>query len=463
MSQAVQAIQGSEQVNYEDKITARVLLGPAGSGKSTMIRSLIESHKLLLTATTGVAAYNLGEGATTINALMGFFNEESLIEQMSRPSWASYKYDQLKDYDGIVIDEISMKRALVLDLLTSAFLKLSTWRVNEGLNPLKILLVGDFLQLPPVSQGMFPPYCFDSGWWPSLYEPNTTLLSKIYRQTDQAFIDSLTLARKGCGFEAAQALKQQGARFTAMPFYEFPGFSLYPTNASVGVHNRTMLDKIDAPGVSLQSERWGDQPEDLKEVPEVVALKHSCRIRITANDSFSASGGQPRFVNGQLGSLISYSKEEGPLVSLDDRDGKPGPEFRLPKVVRLALRPTSGQDFNIMAKTQEMRPSDFKEFLSSHLIPNHVLPFYHPIRDKIAFGAVEYYPLVLGYASTFHKSQGLQFDRVQIDFRSNQAGNPQMMYVALSRCRSLEGLLLAGDPTKLPRRIVTSPQVSRFV
>ncbi len=264
--------------------------------------------------------------------------------------------------------------------------------------------------------------------------------------------------------EAAIRLKQAGARFAELPWYNYPGFTLYPVNASVGVHNRTRLSQIDTPGYSLLASRWGEQTEDLKEVPDVVALKDTCRIRITANDSFAT--GNPAFVNGQLGTLESYDPLFGPTAVLDKANGEPQDDaVTLPKVVRFALRLSSSsvEDQSLINRTAAMKAQEFRDYLINHLIPKKIVPFYHPQRERIAIGAVEYYPIVLGYASTVHKAQGLTFDRVQIDFRGRMAGDNQMMYVALSRCRSVEGLLLAGAYEKLSRRINTSPQVARFI
>lgn len=459
-----------ETPRYEDQIVSRVLLGRAGTGKSTALRQLEKEHKLLLTATTGVAAYNLGEGCTTINSLMGFFNAESLRENMNKSSWLSYKYEQLKDYNGVAIEEVSMASAEMLDLLTSCFLQLSRWRINEGLDPLKILLVGDFLQLPPVArESVVIPYAFQGQWWNLLYEPNVTTLKTVYRQQDPAYQAILEYARRGVGFEAAASLKQSGCSLANMPWYNFPGFTLYPTNASVQVHNRTRLAEIDDTGYSLVAERWGEQTDDLKEVPDTVALKNTCRVRITANDSFA--DGSPSFVNGQLGSLISYEPDpKGSFrnleVLLDKPDSSPQDDTTyIPKVTRFALKPTTNtsEEQKLIAVTGQMKSEEFKDYLHNHLIPNKIVPFWHPQREKIAIGAVRYYPVILGYASTFHKSQGLQFNQLQIDFRNRFAGENQMMYVALSRCRTLEGLLLAGDFSKLARRINTSPQVAKYI
>lgn len=438
----------------------RALLGPAGTGKSTTIRKIQETNRLLLTATTGVAAFNLGD-AITINSLMGFFNAESLRNRFLSSSYMSYKYEQLREWDGLVIDEISMMTGEVFEMLMYALNQISGWKEQEGLKPLKILVVGDFLQLPPVFETT-PDFAFASNAWAQYLPPeHTQILRTIYRQTDPRFQELLTAARYGDGMAATMRLVQANAEFHDMPWYGYPGFTLYPTNASVNVHNRTCLEALKSRGHVLQTERWGEQDDILKEIPDVINLKDDCRIRVTCNSQPSGS-----FVNGQLGTLLSYSDEDGPLVLLDPKgsgDAAEPYEVTLPKVVRFAMRPVEAKDNSLLDRTAHMKSQQFRDYMQDHLIPKKVVPFYHPQREMVAIGACQTYPIVLGYASTIHKSQGLTFSQVQIDFRNRFAGNFQSMYVALSRCRSIEGLRLVGDRNTLPRRINTAPAVRQWI
>lgn len=437
-----------------------VLLGGAGTGKSTLLREQLKLHRLVLTATTGVAAYNLGEGATTINSLLGYYNAASLHQNMCKGWWSSYKYDQLKNIDGVAIDEISMMRGDVLDLQTSFFMQINRWRQAEGLPPLKLLLIGDFCQLPPIQQKdeIEPNYAFRSGWWNDIFAPNVTLLKHIHRQNDPYFQSALASARRGDGMSCALTLKSRGCRYTPQPFYGFRGFSLYPTNQSVELHNRTRLGELETEGYTLQCERWGDQTEDLKEVPDMVGLKQSCRIRVTANETPGFS-----YANGQLGTLVEYSPEFGPLVLLDGVNGREDYEVRLHRHVRFAYRPVAPSQDKALIEATAWMGKNFVEHLDSVLIPQRITPFYDPRREMVAIGAVMYYPIVLGYASTFHKAQGLTLENVQIDIRNQMAGRPQMMYVAMSRARSIDGLLIVGDEQKLARRIQTAQAVYPFI
>jgi len=469
------------------QLDAKVLLGPAGTGKSTIIRGLRDRFKLLLTATTGIAAYNLGEGATTINSVMAFYNLESLKRNMGDHAWFKRLERIFMDVDGIVIDEISMMHCEVLELVTTTLMRINEYRINSAMRPLKVLLAGDFLQLPPVDrnspEGTPPPYAFWAPRWNEVWAPNTIMLRHVYRQTDPQFLQALSFARHGQGMQCVGILRSIGCRFNAQPWYAFPGMSLYPTNASVDLHNRTRLAELgEARGFTLVAERFGTQSEVLKEIPDAVGFKIGCRARVTAN---SMNGGSINYVNGQLGTVLDY--QDGlPLVHLD---GQEDPVLITP-ITRFAYRPLEPGDEHLIAQSDEwlrdivaqepswtatrpdwnqdnltdaMRKAIFPKVVENVIVPQSILPFYDPRERMVAVGACRYVPLVLGYASTFHKSQGLTFDQVQIDVRNRFAGNPQMVYVALSRCRTAAGLQIVGTPDQLARRIITSPYVQPFI
>ena len=481
-----------QHTQISTELNAKVLLGPAGTGKSTMIREMREKFNLPLTATTRIAAYNLGQGASTINSLIGYYNIDSLRRNMEESSWHNRLWRKLKGIDGIVIDEVSMLSCDLLDELTRIFVSMNEWRGNNGKPPFKVLLTGDFLQLPPVMKGLpieaTPPYAFFAGFWPKYYGPNTIQLKHIYRQTDPRFLQALQYAREGRGADCAALFRAAGVKFAAQPWYNYPGMSLYPTNQSVELHNRTRLAEIDAPGFSLQAERWGEQTDVLREIPDAVGFKETCRARVTIN----SPDGMLTYVNGQLGEVVGlakdpYGTEMTPVVLFDGyaqpmviertwrfayRPLQPGDEPLIAQTNNwlrdvAATLPTYGNDsasdWNERELTEAQKKAVFPEVIKNILSPQHILPFYDPREKMVAIGAARYVPLVLGYASTFHKSQGLTFDRVQIDVRNRFAGQPQMVYVALSRCRTLEGLTIVGTPDQLARRILTSPAVREFI
>lgn len=423
---------------------------------------LKDKKRLLLTATTGVAAFRLGEGCTTINSLFNFYDAVSLQQNLYSDSWLSRIYDKLKNYDGVVVDEVSMMRRDVLDMLVQSFLKLALWRGNDNLPPLSFILSGDFLQIPPVTkQGEYTPYAFLSQWWNQTFAMDTEKLSKIWRQTDPFFQQSLAYARWGMGGDCAASLVHQQTRFLSEPVYggAFQGFSLYPTNVSVDKHNRICLEKLSSQGRSYVTERWtayGEtEPPELQEIPKSQDFRIGCRIRITDNNHDAG------YVNGQLGSLLSV--EDNPKLLLDGIDGSAQREITLFPHVRLAYRPvtSNANDQRIISEGRAVANRDYREWKEAK-IRKRELPFYDKYKEQIAYAAVQFHPLALGYASTYHRAQGLQFDSLQVDIRNRFAGSPQMVYVALSRCKTSQGLMIVGDPNQLAQRIVTANEVKQF-
>lgn len=493
-------------------LDTRVILGPAGSGKSTLLRALTApkgatdsvqtsevaggaadgtaddadedlfgppeppADKWLLTATTGVAAFNLGEGCTTINSLLRFYDQASLEKNMAQGyAWAGKIYKETKPFVGISLDEISMMPAKTLDLITSIFIRLNEWRELDGLPPLKFILSGDFLQLPPITRDDYAPtpYPFKSQWWPSVYAPHTEVLRTIWRQDNPIFIQALTAARCGDGLTCSHLIQSLNATFYPEPWYGFNGFTIYPIKTSVEKHNVTRLKALPSQGFSLVSERWASRPQgmaewefwkllgDLNEIPEAVGLKEGCRVRFTANSQPNG-----RYVNGQLATLKGLTEDGRPVVVTDPRKLPDGTiadaqEIIVPWHYRISYRPASEQDQEDLYPSIDKNKWWFEEY--PRLLQEKILPFYNPFTDMVAQAVVRYFPLELGYAATFHKTQGLQFDNLQIDLRNRFAGRPQMVYVALSRLRTAQGLHIVGDPSLLARRIATDRELWPYI
>jgi ATP-dependent exoDNAse (exonuclease V) alpha subunit len=375
---------------------------------------------------------------------------------MDNHAWVSRVFRELKEVDGLVIDEISMMPSYVLDLLVSVILRINSMRMVIDKPPIKVILSGDFLQLPPIVQNdSVPiPYAFKAGWWNQMFQNQTLVLKKIWRQASPEFQAALTHARHGNGMATALTLKALGVKYLPEPFYAFDGMSIYPTNQSVDKHNRTRLDQLDGEGFSLLSERWGELngASELYEIPEAIALKIGCRVRFTSN------GPELKYANGQLGTLVSIIKEENTLIPVIRLEN--GVEIELERHTRFHYRKATEDDKHLIMDMDKVKWY-FEEY--PRLLADRTVPFYNPYMDSVCTAAVSYYPIVLGYAATIHKTQGLQFDRLQIDIRNRQAGNPQMVYVALSRLKSPEGLVIVGSPDQLMRRCVTSPEVMSFI
>lgn len=453
-----------EYFGFELPGDGRFLLGDLTvTHNSTLLRAELEDASTLVTATTGVAAYNLGQGAITINSALKFFDAASLWENLESLSYIEMINRQLYNIKRVIIDEISMMKAGVLDLITSLFEKINHFRAfPEGhmvwsedrrmmvpmqkRDPLELVLVGDFCQLPPVikqEEAHIPgnTLAFYSGWWNPLYRPTTEKLTKIWRQSDPVFLQALAAARGGSGRLCTQYLQSLDIPTWATPNYNFEGFSLYPTNASVNKHNEARLDKLDTKGYTLEAKQYGQLTPDLREIPVQVAIKIGCRVRMTVNT--------PEFVNGELATVREVILVDNKIVSVHVELDRPGnPTAVVGREVRFGYR--------LLVPDEPLGHPGLT-------LEDTEFPYYDDKRKKVVVGAVSYFPMKLGYAATYHGSQGLQFDNLQLDVRGMFAGSPQMVYVGLSRCTSPSGLRVVGNWEQFARRVVCDPRVREFV
>lgn len=436
------------------------ILGPAGCGKTFHIRQLLDADPnfAILTATTGIAAVNLGEGVMTINSLLGYFDETSL-----RKIFASGRLvDKIVRLiqggkHNIVIDEGSMLNAETLDLIHAAARQAS----DLCKRPINLILVGDMCQLPPV-QGQ---YAFKAACWKE-FAPNVQVLREVKRQTDPQFLEILTMLRRGAAVDAARQLYKLQVPFVNEPDIHFDGTTLFSVGASVDKFNRERLAQLDAPSIKLRSTRWGKQRGEWSNIPEITEVKHGAVVMILANDPPEFS-----YVNGDLAHVIddcSSTNERNESWQVRLRLMRNEREFTLGTVIR-----DSRQQDRPEGKVLEGAPlrKDYENKIEfENAVMNYFAdvsmqkwPFFDPFTSEWVTGQIEYVPVRLGYASTIHKAQGLSLDRVQVDCRHKWAEQPSMMYVAISRCRSLAGLQIVGDVGKLSRRIKTSSEVREWI
>lgn len=434
------------------------ILGPAGSGKTTRLRERIgnDPNYAILTATTGIAAVNLGDGITTVNSQLKFFDEGSL-------KWA-HDSGKLENQfiklarmgkRNIVIDEVSMLNAQCLDYIVSGACQAEETihshsdPTTRGLEPVGIVLCGDLLQLPPVKGE----YAFKALNWQHF---EIEKLTHIYRQTDDAFIEALTYARKGSGVSCAQSLNRQGVKFVKEPQQDFDGVTLFPTNVSADKFNRERLARESGDSIVFSSARWGVQRDEWKHIPQSWDCKIGALVMILANETKEFT-----YVNGDLATLTGAA---GSAVELSTRRGK---DVVLSPIIRTCTQLEEPKEDHIDFEGLGAEKGS-KEYLAKYMEYKRKTamlgaPYYDPEGNNWIVGEIEYMPLRLGYASTIHKAQGLTLDRVQVDCRNKWGGNASMMYVALSRCRSLEGLQIVGDVGTFARRVCTSGEVMKWV
>ena len=450
-------IEIGEQSTEEYPTPCEFLCGSAGTGKTFEIRRRIQedSNYATLTASTGIAAVNLG--ATTIHSTLGFFDTDSLRDAFLQGS-AQRKLRKIHEegYQNVVLDEISMVSNTTLDLLLKIFDEVNTNRPS-GSTPVGLVLVGDFAQLPPIAEKSAgrkapTPWAFESPNWKRFHD-NTTRLSKVWRQADARFLAALNYARSGRGQEMAGLLASANVEFHSSRDINFDGTTIVSQNIEVDRFNGEALNKVQGRLVGLPSRRWGKLRPEWNNIPERTIVRENAYVMLLAN--LSDGLGSFEYVNGDCGHIRgiepSKTKGEPPSVQVE--------LVRNSRVVN--VRPlVRGVEFKDRPDGMTVEESIPAAFDFGNYIPR---PHYRGKTRRYVTGQVEYYPIRLAYASTVHKSQGLSLDRVQIDVNNWSMANPGMVYVALSRCRTMEGLRLIGMKERFAERCKVDAKVKQWL
>lgn len=445
-------------------VPTQFLTGAAGTGKTYEIRQRIAADPEygMLAATTGIAAVNLG--AITINTLLKYFDTDSLEEAFIN-GWLlrcletlCEEHDDI-DADGnrttrpgykhIVIDEISMMDARQLDIIYMAVRQFNERRAELGLHPLGIVLTGDFCQLSPIKAR----WAFEAECWPE-FEATTQRLTKVWRQADPRFLEAINHIRSGRGIVGATILSQMGVPFVRAADSSFKGTTILAKND--GVDNFNAMAHLRVPGVpyTVQSSRWGEQSSEwAKNIPLSFNAKVGAYVMILSNDSpaFTYVNGDCGLVKEAADNIFSIELvRNGQLVNIGLltrlRTQKSPPDQLIEKYPDLAEK-----ELRKMYSARDRKPEAKND------------PYWDPDRRRWVTGGITYMPLRLAYASTVHKTQGLTLDRVQLDLNAGFMSAPAMCYVALSRCKSPEGLRIIGTPALLGARCKVDPAVLRFL
>ena len=427
------------------EVACSLIQGVAGTGKTTLVQQRIaeDSGWALLTSTTGISAVNLG--AVTINSALGYFDEDSLRDIYLRGQLQSRLRAVAADgYRNLLVEECSMLTAPALDMLHRGVSE-----VCEGGTPLGIVLVGDMCQLPPV-RGR---WCFEADCWPK-FAANAEVLTHVWRQGagQGPFLRGLTLARQGDGQAAADALTIAGARWHTSLDTEFDGTTIVPVNEQVSRFNGLALDRVPGQRFAVASQRWGKQRGEwgqnrrTKEwgVPLAAEFKLGAYVMVLANASPGDDGGSPAYANGDCGHVEAWDDR---MRVMSVRLVRTGEVVRVPLVVRSVEYKDKPDGWRgAPDKTAGYRAREHRNS-----------------RGRYVVGQVEYLPVRLAWCTTVHKSQSLSLDRVQVDFRHHFFKAAGMLYVALSRCRTIEGLRLVGLPEVFARHCNTDPAVRAFL
>jgi hypothetical protein len=401
------------------------LTGKAGTGKTTLLKRIKQesSKKMVVVAPTGVAAMNAK--GTTINSFFqlppgSFFPGDVALQNLQNGFWSiqstvndlSFANDKLKlfrELELLVIDEVSMVRCDTMDMI-DALLR----SVRKNGNPfggLQLLLIGDLFQLPPVTKRedwtmlskVYPsPYFFDS----LVLRQNPVVqieLTKVYRQTEETFIKILNDIRNNQIDDETLALLNE--RFD--PNYEddenINPIIITSHNLEANAINQQKLDALKGESHTFEAEINGDFKELGLQAEQQLVLKVGAQIMFIKNDT----GDERKFYNGKIGKIKSISNGEIHVSFHDEED--------------LLLTKSAWQSFEYkIDEDEQVSQNQVGEFLQ--------------------------YPIKLAWAVTIHKSQGLTFDHAIID--AGKSFISGQVYVALSRVRTLSGLILKSKINK---------------
>ena len=427
--------------------TFTYLAGAAGSGKTFATKQWAETEGgLLLCATTGIAAINLG--GETINSVLGYFDTASMQESYIN-GFLSARLGKLwkAGVRRLVLDEVSMLAADQLTFLVKAVEEcngrgyvLGKWDEEDDRTPpaMGLTLVGDFAQLSPVKAA----YAFESPEW-ARFAGNVITLTEIRRQADSDFITMLRAARSGQGKTVADYFASRNAIHQETDDH-FNGPTIVAKNESVDRYNGLRMAALPGRDLRFPSTRWGklrsewgtlEKPKHTWQIPEVLQLKIGALVMILANQRNEFR--RLMYVNGDLGIIVDAT-ETTALVRLQ-RDGEVVEVLPVTRQVKIPID---------SARKAELRKEGLEDRIEG--------------KWEIA-GEITYLPLRVAYASTTHKSQGLSLDRVQINVRDPFFRAPGMVYVALSRARTAAGLRLVGSPNALIERCNTDPRLGEWL
>lgn len=384
------------------------ITGKAGTGKSTLLDYFRTKTKknIAVLAPTGVAAVNVK--GQTIHSFFGF-RPDITVEKV-RKNYKNPRNARLyKQLDALVIDEISMVRADLLDCVDT-FLRMNGKNKNEPFGSIQVIFIGDLYQLPPVVTGeerkIFSmhyksPYFFDARVFANI-QMEIIELDKIYRQKDEVFISILNAVRNRSIDEVL--LEELNKRVIADFEPDARDFFIHlvTTNSKAESINATSLDKLPNKPYVYEGVVQGGFDEKALPAPLELHLKTGAQVMLTNNERLG------RWVNGTVGVVAKIEK---------DKDGD--------DIVWVKLE--TGAVFDVYPYRWEMFKFVYNE--QSHKIESETT------------GSFTQYPLILAWAITIHKSQGKTFQKAVVDLERGTFAHGQA-YVALSRCVSLEGLVL---------------------
>lgn len=394
------------------------ITGNAGTGKSTLLQYFKEQTQkhIVVLAPTGVAAINVG--GSTIHSFFRFPPRLVTKNDVRRVRGKEGVFTAL---DAVVIDEVSMVRADVMDAIDHS-LRLNRKRPHEPFGGVQVILIGDLHQLPPIVDKELQDYFSDTYESPYFFDAQVFKahafevieLRKVFRQRDPGFIALLNKVRNNQLLPAdLLALNRRCAPPAACGKGEL-AITLTSTNGLASQMNLERLNALRAKGCLFDAEVTGNFDEQSCPTDRQLKLKPGAQVMMVKNDP------NKRWVNGTLGVVHKLTRD---VVTVSFGDA-----------------------------VHEVEPSAWEKIEYEYNKDDGRI-------NPVVTGSFRQYPIKLAWAITVHKSQGKTFDHVVIDLGRGAFAHGQT-YVALSRCRSFEGLHLK-NPIK-PSDIILDGTVSRF-
>ena len=400
------------------------LTGKAGTGKTTFLRRLKQecSKQMTVVAPTGVAAIN-AEGVT-IHSLfqlppqLFLPTDEARRWLFSEMQMRAAKQRVLRNLELLVIDEVSMVRADLLDTI-DAVLRHFKHRPNLPFGGVQVLFIGDLFQLSPVAreeewrllQDYYDgPYFFQARVFREL-RPVYIELDHVFRQTNSDFVEILNQVRNNALTPESLAVLNSRVISDKSDISDLldKGIILSTHNAKVDAINQREMNQLDGKIYSYQAIIKDTFPESMFPMDQTLTLKVGARVMFVKNDSSA----EKCYYNGKLGVVTSLSQE---AINVTCEDG-----------TIVDVHKETWENIRYTSET------------GSDKVESEVI------------GSFTHYPLRLAWAITIHKAQGLTFDQVVIDAADAFAAG--QVYVALSRCRTLEGITLL---TPIPSHALTN-------
>ena len=404
------------------------LTGKAGTGKTTFLKTVMEHSRKrpIIVAPTGVAAINAG--GVTIHSFfqLPFSPYVPGAKVESKFDFGKEKRKIIASSDLLIIDEISMVRADLLDAIDAVLRRFREH--GQPFGGMQLLMIGDLAQLTPVvtpeDERMLKPY-YDTPYFfgsKALQQIDyvTIQLTHVYRQQDESFIALLNEIREG--HPSAEALSKLNSRSLTpgpSPKGEGSGYIRLTThNNLANFYNESELQKLPGRSYQYRAEVKGTFPEYSYPTAETLVLKEGAQVMFVKNDP----SGEHNYYNGRIGRVMEASENRLTVYCEGDAEA-------------IEVEPLEWENmrYTLNEQTREI--------------------------ESEVQGTFKQLPLRLAWAITIHKSQGLTFDRAIID--ANQSFAPGQVYVALSRCRTLEGLVLAS-PLE-PRAVINDERVDSYI